>query len=73
MDWVDWHVSRAVGKTFIFESWYSFVLERIAQLHDEFSASFGNDTTASIYRARAAKIKNALRTTYWGGDHWCGD
>ena len=70
MDWVDWHISRAVGKTFIFESWYGWTLRRIASLHDEFSSSFGNATLVPIYRARAEKVVGSLRANYWGGDHW---
>eukprot|EP01052_Picozoa_sp_SAG31_P065917 SAG31_NODE_24719_length_475_cov_1.223404_1_plen_145_part_01 len=42
MDWVDWSVSRASGKTFNFEIWHAFTLRRIASLHEEFATSFGN-------------------------------
>ena len=70
MDWVDWHQSRALGKTFVFESWYAWTLLRMAALHDEFSASFGNKTLATTYRARAATVNKALETKYWHGDHW---
>jgi hypothetical protein len=70
-DWVDWHVSRAVGKTFIFESWHaSYTLGRIASLHAEFAPrGIGNATLAAAYRARAARISVALRAQYRGGDH----
>jgi hypothetical protein len=30
MDWVDWSISRASGKTFTFELWHAFTLKRIA-------------------------------------------
>eukprot|EP01052_Picozoa_sp_SAG31_P007545 SAG31_NODE_360_length_17025_cov_5.362460_8_plen_182_part_00 len=113
MDWVDWHQSRALGKTFVFESWYyyfftvivplchaclrilqitnaeyadvcvvlccavlcwwgryAWAMLRMAALHEEFSTTFGNKTLASIYRTRAATVKNALQSKYWHGDHW---
>ena len=70
MDWVDWHQSRALGKTFVFESWYAWTLQRMAALHEEFSASFGNSTLAAIYRSRAATVQKALQSKYWRGDHW---
>ena len=50
MDWVDWSESRASGKTFTFELWHAFTLKRIAALHEEFSASFGNASAAKVYR-----------------------
>ena len=70
MDWVDWHQSRALGKTFVFESWYVWTLQRMAALHEEFSTSFGNKTLALIYRSHAATVKKVLQSKYWRGDHW---
>jgi glycogen debranching enzyme len=71
MDWVDWHQSRAVGKTFIFESWYAWTLRRIAALHEEFaSSSFGSARLSAVYHARADSIVSALRRGYWMEDHW---
>ena len=71
MDWVDWHASRALGKTFIFQTWYAHTLRRAAALHDEFSsASFGNASLAKVYEERATKVVESLRREFWGGDHW---
>ena len=65
MDWVDWSVSRASGKTFNFQLWHAFTLRRIAQLHEEFSSDFGNATLAGIYVARADRIEKVLKEQYW--------
>ena len=70
MDWVDWSTSRASGKTFNFELWHAFTLKRIASLHEEFGGSFGNATTAALYRRRAGRIEAVLREKYWNADHW---
>ena len=43
-------VSDVETQTFTFELWHAFTLKRIAALHEEFSASFGNASAAKVYR-----------------------
>lgn len=69
-DWVDWYKTRLDGKTFQYHMWYRRSLLRFANLHDEFAASFGNATLATIYRNRADNLLVSLRTMFWERDHW---
>jgi hypothetical protein len=39
-------------------------------LHEEFASSFGNSSTAMVYRTRAGTIESVLRNKYWNDDHW---
>ena len=65
MDWVDWSESRASGKTFTFELWHAFTLKRIAALHEEFSASFGNASAAKVYRVSRHDYSAAIWVAFF--------
>lgn len=69
-DWVDWWTPRLQGRTLMFHMWYARAMRRLAELHAEFAASFGNTTLASAYRKRVEALERTLREKFWLGTHW---
>lgn len=69
-DWVDWETTRLDGRSLMFQMWHYRTLTRFAELHTEFSSTFGSATTASLYRQRANSLKEAISRLYWRRDHW---
>ena len=69
-DWVDWEKTRLDGRTLQFHFWLIRALRRFAQLHLEFSGTFGSAVTAAAYSSRANALEGTLRRLYWRGDHW---